>query len=104
MKRSRVSRLRAPIIGLAICALVLGALALAAPRAGAIAPKQLANKVLRFDPRKPADINLFTSVFEFDGQKAKSMVPDPTLRASFVGMRGTLLEPTINRLLNGLAI
>jgi hypothetical protein len=132
--------------------LALAALALAAPGAGAITSKQLANRVLKFDPRKPTNINLFTSVFEFggqgiypqgsamhpasgpdvtqaqarsklksylqeqfpgdsarvnsalalfDGQKAKSMVPDPTLRASFVGMRGTLLEPTINRLLNG---
>jgi hypothetical protein len=121
------------------------------PTAGAITPQQLANQAMRIDPRKPSDINLFTSTFEggsqgfyptgsamqpasgpvlteaqvrnrlktylqaqypsdpakvnaglalFDGQKAKGMVPDPQLRAALVGMKGTVLEPTINHLLN----
>jgi hypothetical protein len=151
MNRQRTS-VPAVRIALVVCVLILAALALTAPVAGAITPQQLANQALRIDPRKPTDINIFTSKHSnganglypqgsapmhpstapdltqpqarsrlqsylqqqfpndtakvnaglalFDSQKARSMVPDPTLRAAFVGMKGTLLEPTINRFLN----
>ncbi len=114
--------------------------------------EQIANKVLRLDPRKPSDIDLFTSKFKdglaqgfypkgramhpasgpqmteaqarskltaylkaqfhnnsaelnaalalFDSPKTKAMVPSPTLRAAFVGMKGILLEPTMDYFLN----
>lgn len=134
---------------LVVCVLATGLLALATPGAGAITAKQLANKVLKVEPRKPADIDLFTSEFSngaqgaypngsemkpasgrdltetevrrqlakylrgqfkkaravnsalklFDSQRAETMVPDPTLRAAVVGMRSTLLQPTINNFL-----
>ena len=136
---------------MALCALALCAASANPAWAKALSAKQIANKVLRLDPRKPADINLFTSKYAngadgfypqgsamhpasgpdpteaqaraklksylveqfpndtakvhsalalFDGQQAKDMIPDPTLRAAFVGMRGTLLQPSISHLLN----
>ena len=139
----------ARIAVLATCALAL--LAVAVPGASAITAKQLANKALRLDPRKPTNINLFTSkhangsqglypqgsamkpasgpdlteaharrglrsyleeqspndsskvnagMAQFDSERARDLIPDPTLRAAFVGMRGTLLQPTIGRFLN----
>jgi hypothetical protein len=131
--------------------LSLAALMLVVPTAGAITPQQLANQAMRIDPRRPSDINLFTSKFVnganglypqggamqpssapdlttaqartrlqsylqkqfpndpakvnsalalFDSQNTSQVVPDPTLRAAFVGMRGTLLQPTIGHFLN----
>jgi hypothetical protein len=133
------------------CVLSLGGLALAAPVAEAITSQQLANQAMRIDPRKPGDINLFTSKFvnganglypsgsamqpssapdltqaqarsrlksylekqfpndpakvnaglaQFDSQQTRQLIPDPTLRTAFVGMRGTLLQPTISHYLN----
>lgn len=135
-----------------VCVLATGLLPLASPRASAITPKQLANKVLRLDPRNPADVDLFTSKFQlgiqgfypagssmspasgpvlaepqvrtrlktflngqfnndgrkvnaalalFDASDTKGLIPEPTLRAAVIGMKGTLLQPTINYLLNG---
>jgi hypothetical protein len=139
----------ARIGALALCVLAL--CIAATPASAALTAKQIANKVLKLDPRKPSKINLFTSTFSnsaqglypqgsamhpssapdlttaqarsklktylqeqfpgdssqvnsglalFDSQKAKSMIPDPTLRAGFVAMRGTLFQPTINYFLN----
>jgi hypothetical protein len=152
MDRHRAPGPLAAITALAVCVLALCIAVTPALAAKPLSAKQIANKVLRLDPRKPADIDLFTSTYEgggpglypsgstmqpasgpilteaqaraklkgylrdqfpsdsskvnaglalFDGQKAKNMVPDPQLRAAFVGMKGTLLEPTINHLLNG---
>lgn len=129
------------------CALSIAVLAFAPSTAGAITPQQLANQAMRIDPRKPSDINLFTSKFVnganglypqgsamqpssapdlttaqarsklqsylqkqfpndpskvssglalFDSQQARQLVPDPTLRAGFAGLKGTVLEPMIN--------
>lgn len=152
MKR-RASGLAAAITAVVVGALVLCAVGVSTAGAKALTAKQIANKVLKLDPRKPSDINLFTSVYQpggqqgfypqgsamnpasgptltealarsrlktylqdqfpndaakvnsaltmFDGQKAKSLIPDPQLRAAFVGMKGTLLQPTIDHLLNG---
>ena len=128
----------ARITALALCALALCAVSANPAWSKALTAKQTANKVLRLDPRKPADIDLFTSKYAngadgfypqgsamhaasgpdpteararaklksylveqfpndtakvhsalalFDGQQAKDMIPDPTLRAAFVGMR-----------------
>jgi hypothetical protein len=50
-------------------------------------------------PNDPAKVN--AGLAQFDSQEAKSLVADPTLRAAFVGMRGTPLQPTINFALSG---
>ena len=65
MRPRRRSVLAAPLVALALVI----ALALGATPASASTPsaKTLANKVLKLDPRKPADINLFTSNF-FNGK------------------------------------
>ena len=149
MKRHTLLGAAAP--GTALVTVVLTC-ALAVPEVSAITSKQLANKVLKRDPRKPSDIDLFTSKFQFgvqgfypagssmspasgpvlteprvrtrlktflngqfnnDGRKVnaalalfdasdtKGLIPEPTLRAAVIGMKGTLLQPTINYLLNG---
>jgi hypothetical protein len=150
MSRNRTSGIAASIAILVPSALAL--CVMAGPALGkSLTAKQIANKVLKLDPRKPSKINLFTSTFanagqgfypqgsamhpasgpdlteaqarsklkgylqaqfpgdsgevnaalaQFDSQKAKSLIADPTLRAAYVGMRGTLLDPTINYGLN----
>lgn len=45
-------------------------------------------------PNDPAKVN--SALALFDGQQARQLVPDPTLRAGFVGLRGTLLSPMIS--------
>ena len=150
MNRHRF-RITARITVLVVSVVALCAVAATPTLAKALTAKQIANKVLKLDPRKPSDINLFTSKYAnggdgfypqgsamhpasgpapteaqvrtklksylraqfpndtakvnsglalFDGQQAKDMIPDPTLRAALVGMRGTLLQPTISHLLN----
>jgi hypothetical protein len=49
-------------------------------------------------PNDPAKVN--SALALFDSQNTRQVVPDPTLRAAFVGMRGTLLQPTIGHFLN----
>ncbi len=144
-------RVTTRVAALTACALAICVVATPAS-AKSLTAKQIANKVLKLDPRKPADINLFTSRYPdglaqglypqgsamhpasgsqlteaqarsklkaylqdqfpgdntkvnaalalFDGQKAKSLIAKPTLRAAFVAMKGTLLEPTMNYFLN----
>ena len=144
MKRHRVAGLATRSAVLVVCALWL---ALAAPGASAITPTQLANQALRIDPRKPSDINLFTSrhsngaqgfypagsamtpasgpvlteaqvrnrlraylieefdndtarvnaaLAQFDAANTKNKIPEPLPRAAVVGMRATLLWPSIS--------
>jgi hypothetical protein len=150
MNRRSADGFAAPITAVVVCALAL-CLAVAPALASKPSANQVANKVLKLAPKKPADINLFASKYPnggqgfypqgsamhpasgsplteaqarsklksylkaqfhnssakvnaalalFDSQKAKTMIADPTLRAGFVGMKGTLLEPTINYFFN----
>ena len=68
MRRDRAFGVATRSAVLVACAL---SLALAAPGASAITPTQLANQALRIDPRKPTDINLFTSLYA-NGRRAST--------------------------------
>ena len=148
MRPRRRFAFAAPLVALALVI----AFALAATPALASTPsgKSLANKVLKLDPRKPADIDLFTSKLNgvggaypsgsamhpasgpelttsqvrakltpflkrlsggdnsvvnralglFDNAKAKSMIPDPNIRAGFAATLPTFGAPTLNHFLN----
>jgi hypothetical protein len=151
MDRHRASGIAGHIATLVICVLAL-TIGTAPAWAKSLTAKQIANKVLKLDPREPSKINLFTSKFEpggaegiyprgsamapasgtplteaqarsrlksylqdqfhndagkvnaalalFDRQSTKAAIPDPQVRAAFVGMKGTLLQPTIDHFLN----
>jgi hypothetical protein len=151
MSRKRTAGSVASIAILLVSALAL-CIAVAPASAKSLSAKQIANKVLKLSPRKPSDIDLFTSKFEpggtegiypqgsamapasgtplteaqarsrlksylqdqlhhdsgkvnaalalFDRQSTKAAIPDPQIRAAFVGMKGTVLQPTIDHFLN----
>ena len=61
--------LAAPLIALAMLALAPGTSPALAARTRN--PRKIANKVLKLDPRKPADINLFTSKFSDTGAQRR---------------------------------
>jgi hypothetical protein len=61
MNRRSVHGLAAPITALVVCALALALAAAPALASKKPSAKQVANKVLKLKPRKPADINLFGS-------------------------------------------
>ncbi len=61
MGRKSASGVAARITALAICVLTLCAVATTPGWAKALTAKQIANKVLKLDPRKPSDIDVFTS-------------------------------------------
>jgi hypothetical protein len=77
-----------------ITALVVGVLAfcIAASPAGAkaLTAKQIANQVLKLDPRKPSDINLFTSKFV---NGADGLYPQGTAMHPVSGLRGPARDP-----------
>jgi phosphate/sulfate permease len=70
MNRRRAHGVAAPITALVVCALAL-ALGAAPALASKPSAKQVANKVLKLDPRKPADIDLFTSIYANAGHATK---------------------------------